>query len=217
MTDLEGDLGNAAKASGQIQVTEVLSQLHTETFGLAFIKFLAKNLGEVEILEFVSDFFRLRVPRGDRTIGFIFGLIENVKDEFRMSEYSVSQTTLEQIFQSFARVTIRGAMEKRVYRQSEEGVTMFKTIEGVETKVGSIEGAEWTEKMRVSIKEAEEMVDTDEPRLDQEEEQKINHDEESKQPEEMDDVDEKMPDSIVADNKLPGTTDFNKVEPAKVV
>jgi hypothetical protein len=52
----------------------------------------------VEILEQVNDFFKLKVPKSGKTIGYIFGSIENAKGNFRVSEYSVSQTTLEQIF-----------------------------------------------------------------------------------------------------------------------
>lgn len=73
-----------------INVTSALQWVHTETFGLAIIKFLARIFGEVEILEHVNDFFRLRVPRGDKTIGYTFGVIETVKRDLRISEYSVS-------------------------------------------------------------------------------------------------------------------------------
>jgi hypothetical protein len=41
----------------------------------------------------------LKVPRAEgKSIGFLFGLIEGLKVEFKISEYSVQQTTLEQIF-----------------------------------------------------------------------------------------------------------------------
>ena len=64
--------------------------MHTESYGLNMIKFLACIFGEVEILEHVNDFFRLRVPRGDKTIGYTFGVIETAKQDMRISEYSVS-------------------------------------------------------------------------------------------------------------------------------
>lgn len=50
---------------------------------------------EVEILESFNDYFKLRVNRQDKSIGFIFGLIETNKEMFNINEYSVSQTTLE--------------------------------------------------------------------------------------------------------------------------
>jgi len=64
--------------------------LHTETYGLMLVKYLAREFYEVEILEHVNDFFKLRVPRGEKTIGFTFGTIETMKVNLRVSEYSVS-------------------------------------------------------------------------------------------------------------------------------
>ena len=85
--------------------------MHTETFGLCFLNFLTKEFKEVEVLEHVSDFFKVRIPKGDITIGYTFGSIENAKQKLRVSEYSVSQTTLEQIFQRFAKVSASGTAE----------------------------------------------------------------------------------------------------------
>ena len=50
---------------------------------------------QVEILEHCSDFYKFRVPRQDKTIGYLFGMIEDKKNDFMISEYSVSQTSLE--------------------------------------------------------------------------------------------------------------------------
>lgn len=41
-----------------------------------------------------------------KTIGSIFAMIEGQKLDFNISEYAVSQTTLEQIFQTFANTSI---------------------------------------------------------------------------------------------------------------
>jgi hypothetical protein len=67
---------------------------------------LCEDFKEVELLEHYNDYYKLRVPRGEKTIGFVFSLIENRKEEFNISEYSASQTTLEQIFQTFANLKI---------------------------------------------------------------------------------------------------------------
>ena len=61
-----------------------------------------KKFERVDLLEQCGDFFKLRVPRQDKNIGFVFGLIEQGKQEMKISEYGVSQTSLEQIFQDFA-------------------------------------------------------------------------------------------------------------------
>ena len=44
---------------------------------------------QVEILEHCSDFYKFRVPKEDKTIGFLFGMMEDKKNEFNISEYSV--------------------------------------------------------------------------------------------------------------------------------
>jgi hypothetical protein len=54
------------------------------------------------VLEHYSDYFKLKVEKIDKSIGFLFGMIEGTKTDCAVSEYSVSQTTLEQIFQNFA-------------------------------------------------------------------------------------------------------------------
>ena len=54
------------------------------------------------MLEHYNDYYKIRVPRQNKSIGYVFGMIENKKDIYGISEYSVSQTTLEQIFQTFA-------------------------------------------------------------------------------------------------------------------
>ena len=56
----------------------------------------------VELLEQCGDFYKLRTPREDKTIGFLFGHLESKKQEMNIAEYAVSQTSLEQIFQNFA-------------------------------------------------------------------------------------------------------------------
>ena len=49
-------------------------------------------------MEHYNDYYKFRVPKVDKSIGYLFGLIENKKEDFGISEYSVGQTTLEQIF-----------------------------------------------------------------------------------------------------------------------
>ena len=60
--------------------------------------FLANEFAQVELLEQVSDYYKIRIPKEDKTIGFLFGEIEAIKEEFNIQEYGVCQTTLEQIF-----------------------------------------------------------------------------------------------------------------------
>ena len=70
--------------------------------GFNFISSLAKVFERVDLLEQCGNFFKLGVPRENQSIGFLFGLIEQRKQEMKIQEYGVCQTSLEQIFQDFA-------------------------------------------------------------------------------------------------------------------
>jgi hypothetical protein len=69
------------------------------------IKQFLIEFGKVEMLEsYGEQYFKIRVPKGEKSIGFVFGLIERVKETgiAGIQEYSVGQTTLEMIFNYFA-------------------------------------------------------------------------------------------------------------------
>ncbi|RLN27189.1 hypothetical protein BBO99_00001771 [Phytophthora kernoviae] len=58
----------------------------------------------VIVMERQNDFcrFKIRGSNNDLKLSHVFALIENVKASMHVREYSVSQTTLEQIFNTFA-------------------------------------------------------------------------------------------------------------------
>lgn len=80
---------------GQIRVQALAEFLFVQKSGFEFIKFVASIFPRVELMEQCGYFYKMRVPREDKTIGYLFGLIEQKKNEFRVQEYSVSQTSLE--------------------------------------------------------------------------------------------------------------------------
>ena len=96
----------ADEHNGKVSIANFLTWLYVEQCGLKIMEGLCDDFKEVELLEHYNDYYKLRVPRGDKTIGFVFSLIENRKEAFNISEYSASQTTLEQIFQTFANLKI---------------------------------------------------------------------------------------------------------------
>ncbi len=60
---------------------------------------------EVSIVEFWDNNFKLKIKKrknSGNSIGFLFGLLEDLKSECSLAEYSISQTSLEQIFNYFA-------------------------------------------------------------------------------------------------------------------
>ncbi|OWZ10265.1 ABCA1 lipid exporter, partial [Phytophthora megakarya] len=59
---------------------------------------------QVVVMERQNDFARLKVRSRNNEVKLskMFALVEDVKTKMHIREYSVSQTTLEQIFNSFA-------------------------------------------------------------------------------------------------------------------
>lgn len=114
----EGGLGNDLVTedfeNGSIDIKSFANWFYIEQAGMNIINCLTEQFPSVEILEHYNDYYKLRIPRGDKTIGYVFGFIEGQKQPFKISEYSVSQTTLEQIFQSFANQKIDNEGQKKL-------------------------------------------------------------------------------------------------------
>jgi len=66
---------------------------------------LSKSFVKITINYLYENNVRLKLPKNsdkNPTIGFLLGLLEKNKTEFQISEFSVTQTSLEQIFNKFA-------------------------------------------------------------------------------------------------------------------
>jgi len=76
---------------------------YTENALSAIAKILS-HFENISIIEFWDNIFKLKIKKNSNnsSIGFLFGLFEDLKVEFFLSEYSISQTSLEQIFNKFA-------------------------------------------------------------------------------------------------------------------
>lgn len=108
----EGGLGSDLEleanldANGEVRLTNLIMFLRAQTYGFRILHFLMGHFEKVEILEQCGEFFKLRVPKEGKTIGWLFGQLEHEKRGLGIEEYSVTQTTLEQIFQNFANQSI---------------------------------------------------------------------------------------------------------------
>lgn len=89
---LGNDLVKEAEDNGNSMVSlhTFITWVHVETAGMSIINGLCSQFPTVEILEHYNDYFKIRIPRGDKSIGFVFGYIESQKTNFKISEYSVS-------------------------------------------------------------------------------------------------------------------------------
>jgi hypothetical protein len=114
--------------AGRNQV-EQYRAVHSMVHLLSCIAVLTETFAEVEMLEHYGNYVRVRVQRLGRSIGSVFGLVEQMKGPHEIENYSVSQTTLEQIFQAFADVSFSEKVVRfgsRVFGTDEEGKALNK-------------------------------------------------------------------------------------------
>ena len=77
----------------------------TEEYGDAIENFLHKTFAKVKLIEHYLSFYKYKVEKqADKSLGSLFSAIESNKNQLNISEYSVTQTSLEQIFNQFARM-----------------------------------------------------------------------------------------------------------------
>jgi hypothetical protein len=66
------------------------------------------HFDDVFITEYIDNNYKLKIKKNDPnnksnpSNGFLFGYVEDLKQDCFISEYSISQTSLEQIFNKFA-------------------------------------------------------------------------------------------------------------------
>lgn len=83
------------KSVGSVRLDELIRWAFTESKALAIIEKFEGMFSSVEVLEHYNNSYLIKVSRDNFSIGYLFGMMEDVKGDFEISEYSVSQTTLE--------------------------------------------------------------------------------------------------------------------------
>jgi len=75
------DIFNEAEmdTNGEIRLRNLMEFLRAQTLGFGILKFLTGHFDKVEILEHCGEFFKMRVPKDDKTIGWLFGRLEQAK------------------------------------------------------------------------------------------------------------------------------------------
>jgi len=69
-----------------------------------FQKFIQANFAGSRLIEAQSNRLKFRIPSNIMSLGQLFTTVEKCRDALHIEEYSVSQTTLEQIFVHFAKL-----------------------------------------------------------------------------------------------------------------
>ena len=87
-----------------INIGVLLNWLFFVENALKFIKIGKEHFPEIILSEHIENNFLFKLKKGNQTksIGFFFGLFDGIKEECNITEYSIQQTSLEQIFNKFA-------------------------------------------------------------------------------------------------------------------
>ena len=101
----EGRLGEKLiryiKKSNEISVNSLLSWIFYVQNGIKFVQYGKKNFLEIIIEDHIDNSFSFKMKKNNednKSIGYIFGLFETYKEECYITEYSLQETSLEQIF-----------------------------------------------------------------------------------------------------------------------
>ena len=97
------EIARILDSSKKIYAEEVLKWAHIVKNGKAMMAQLEREFKEFSLVEHYSNSFTCKVSRDGKAIGFVFGMMEDFKKRYHIQEYSASQTTLEQIFNMFAK------------------------------------------------------------------------------------------------------------------
>ena len=120
---------NDIEINGSIALITLLNWIFFVENAFKFIKTAIDYFEEIYLAEFIENNFLFKMKKGPKTrsIGFFFGLFEQHKEECFVTEYSIQQTSLEQIFNMFAKNQIGTTTEKKVKNKKRRSCFLFFT------------------------------------------------------------------------------------------
>ena len=119
--------------NGKIQLVTLLNWIFFVQNAFKFIKNAKNYFDEIYLSEHIENNFLFKMKKGPNTksIGFFFGLFEKHKEECFVTEYSIQQTSLEQIFNIFAKAQIA----EQNTDKKKKNKTEIKQIEEVKNEI----------------------------------------------------------------------------------
>ena len=103
------------KERKQVDVRSLAEWVLLESIGSKIFEWLVSEFKEVRLIEHYGSYYKFKLEKAQNfSIGYLFGKIEDVKMNLMIQEYSLSQTTLEQIFNMFATEGENSKVKKRM-------------------------------------------------------------------------------------------------------
>jgi len=90
--------------SGNTSIQTLINWTRYVTCSMKMIGVVLPHFNEIILSEFIENnfLFKIKKDKNSKTIGFLFSLLEAQKEACEITEYSIQQTSLEQIFNKFA-------------------------------------------------------------------------------------------------------------------
>jgi ATP-binding cassette subfamily A (ABC1) protein 3 len=90
--------------NGDINLQALINWSRYVACAMKMIKVVLPHFNEVILSEFIENNFLFKIKKSadSKSIGFLFTLLEKEKESCEITEYSIQQTSLEQIFNKFA-------------------------------------------------------------------------------------------------------------------
>ncbi len=103
-TDLGRELYDDLTNKGKLSIKKLTEWTYLIDNILGFSNKLSNQFEDISIAEFYDNNLKIKIGKSKEkiSIGSLFGLLEDLKAECNIAEYSISQTSLEQIFNKFA-------------------------------------------------------------------------------------------------------------------
>ena len=107
------------KENKKVEVKSLAEWIILEKIGFNIHEWLENEFKNVSLIEHYGSYYKFKLEkRNDISIGALFGKIEDVKVQLKIEEYSLSQTTLEQIFNMFATESEGAVLKNRLSKRS---------------------------------------------------------------------------------------------------
>ena len=89
---------------GDINIQALINWTRYVTCAMKMINVVLPHFNEVILSEFIENNFLFKIKKSSdaKSIGFLFSILEKEKENFDITECSIQQTSLEQIFNKFA-------------------------------------------------------------------------------------------------------------------
>mmetsp|Transcript_19094 Transcript_19094/g.21991 ORF Transcript_19094/g.21991 Transcript_19094/m.21991 type:complete len:511 (-) Transcript_19094:36-1568(-) len=103
---------------GGMKIRNFIEFIKVEQSGLALLKQLAQDFDYIVLIEHYGNSYKVKLPTFEDSLGILFGHFEErYIDVYNIEEYSINQTSLEQIFNNFAKAQYTLAQNSRIFRR----------------------------------------------------------------------------------------------------